>query len=74
MVPPTWAAVIVHVPYDTIVTSPVLVTVHTNGVDDVYDTARPESAVALSEKTAASSSTGAGAAKVIVWPVRTVND
>jgi hypothetical protein len=41
------------VPYDTIVTVPLLVTVHTLGVVDVYVTANPESAVAASAKAAA---------------------
>jgi hypothetical protein len=48
------------------VTSPVLVTVHTNGVEEVNATASPELAVAVSGKLAAFSSTGAGAAKLIV--------
>jgi hypothetical protein len=38
----------------TIVTRPALVTVHTDGVDDVYVTARVELAVALKLKAAAS--------------------
>jgi hypothetical protein len=56
------------------VTVPSLVTVHTAGVDAVYVSASPELAEPVSAKVAASSSTGAGAANVIVCPVRTKND
>jgi hypothetical protein len=72
--PPAWAAVMVQVPNDTIVTVPSLVTVHTPVVLLVYVTAKPESLVPVRVNAAASWSTGLGAANVIVWGVRTVND
>jgi len=74
LAPPACAAVIEHVPYDTMVTDPSGVTVQTPSELDVYVTANPEPAVAPSEKTAASSLTGLGAVNVIVCGVRTVND
>jgi hypothetical protein len=58
----------------TIVTRPALVTVHTDGVDDVYVTANGELVVAPRLNGAALASISAGWAKVITWPVRIVND
>lgn len=45
--PPDWVAVIVHVPGPIRSTVPLVVTVQTAGVDDVYDKVIPESVVAV---------------------------
>ena len=45
--PPAWLAVIVHVPGPIRSTVPLVVTVQTNGVDEVYDNAKPELVVAV---------------------------
>ena len=45
--PPAWLAVIVHVPGPIRSTVPLVVTVQTNGVDEVYDNVKPEFVVAL---------------------------
>jgi hypothetical protein len=55
-------------------TVPLPLTVHTNGVDPVYVTAIPEDAVAPNAKFAAVESTAATVGKVIVCKRRDTND
>jgi len=66
LAPPNCAAVIEHVPYDTIVTDPSVVTVQTPSELDVKVTDKFESAVAVSANVPTSSLTGVGAKNVIV--------
>ena len=63
---PAWFTSMLHVPGDTVVKTPVAVTVQTAVVVDVNVTARPELAVA-SNCGESPKSLAPGLAKVIVW-------
>ena len=67
MASPAWDAVIEHVPTETRVRTPAVVTVHTPGVVEVYVTGtRPELAVATSVGGVPASGVSGGCVKLIV--------
>jgi hypothetical protein len=74
LVPPVCAATMVHRPDATIDTVPPLVTVQVPLVVDVKVTAKPESLVAVTGKSAAVTFCSLNAPKVIVCVRREVNE